>query len=131
MTKGEIAHDEQFLLWPQGFQLYFTIKLSFMETFQVFVTIITKSFAEDLLYVGKGYITAVSAHNVIFLPLTLQYSTQHSSQATGYFLHLEFEYIYNDINYRYKNNILSIEGRVNIFQISQISSLARPLDFCI
>ena len=53
-AKGEIAHDEQFLLWPQCFQLYLTIELSFMEIFQVFVTIFLKSSAADLLYVGKG-----------------------------------------------------------------------------
>ena len=33
MVKDEIAHDEQFLLWAQCFQLYLTIKLSFMEIF--------------------------------------------------------------------------------------------------
>ena len=54
VAKGEIAHDEQFHLWPQCFQLYLTIKLSFMEIFQVFVTMYTKSSAADLLYVDKG-----------------------------------------------------------------------------
>ena len=54
MAKGEIAYDEQFYLWPQCFQLYFTIMLSFMEIFQVFVTMFSKSSAADLLYVGKG-----------------------------------------------------------------------------
>ena len=36
-------------LWPQCFQLYLTIKLSFMENFQVFVTIFSKLSAADLL----------------------------------------------------------------------------------
>ena len=36
------------------FQLYLTIKISFMEIFQVFVTMFSKSSAADLLYVGKG-----------------------------------------------------------------------------
>ena len=54
VAKGEIAHDEQFPLWPQCFQLYLTIKLSFMEIFQVFVTMFSKSSASDLLYMGKG-----------------------------------------------------------------------------
>ena len=55
MAKGEIAHDEQFLLWPQCFQLYLTMKLSFMEIFEVFVTMFSKLSAADLLYiVGKG-----------------------------------------------------------------------------
>ena len=45
---------EQFLLWPQCFQLYLTIKLSFMDIFQVFVTMFSKSSAAYLLYVGKG-----------------------------------------------------------------------------
>ena len=38
VAKGEIAHDMQFFLWPQCFQLYLTIKLSFMEIFQVFAS---------------------------------------------------------------------------------------------
>ena len=54
MTKGEIAHDEQFLLWQQCFQLYLTTKLSFMEIFQVFVTMFSMSSAAELLYVGNG-----------------------------------------------------------------------------
>ena len=53
-AKDEIAHDGQFLLWPQCFLLYLTIKLSFMKIFQVFFTIFSKSSAADLLYVGKG-----------------------------------------------------------------------------
>ena len=53
VAKGEIVH-EQFLLWPQYFQLYLTIKLSLMEIFQVFVTLFSKSSAAELLYVGKG-----------------------------------------------------------------------------
>ena len=47
MVKGEIAHHEQFHLWPQCFQLYLTIKLSFMEIFHVFVTLFSKSSAAD------------------------------------------------------------------------------------
>ena len=43
MTKGEIAHDEEFFLQPQCFHLCLTIKLSFMEIFQVFVTMFSKS----------------------------------------------------------------------------------------
>ena len=54
VAKGEIAHDEQFHLSPQCFQLYLTIKLSFMEIIQVFVTMLLKSSAADWLYVGKG-----------------------------------------------------------------------------
>ena len=54
MAKGEIAHHEQFHLWLQCFQLHLTIKLSFMEIFQVFVTMFSKSSAADVLYVGKG-----------------------------------------------------------------------------
>ena len=47
MAEGEIAHDD-------GFQLYLTIKLSFMGFVQVFATIFSKSSAAVLLYVGKG-----------------------------------------------------------------------------
>ena len=42
VAKGEISH------------LYLSIKLSFMEIFQVFVIMFLKSSAADLLYVGKG-----------------------------------------------------------------------------
>ena len=52
---AEIAQNEQFLLWPQCFQLYFTIKLSFLEIFQVFVTMFSKSSAAVC---GKGLINA-------------------------------------------------------------------------
>ena len=50
----EIAKDEQFLLWPQCFQLYWIIKLSFMEILQVFVSMLSKSSAANLLYMAKG-----------------------------------------------------------------------------
>ena len=40
VAKGEIA-------------VYFTIKLSYMENFPVFVNMFSKSSAADLLYVGK------------------------------------------------------------------------------
>ena len=53
VAKGEIAHDEQFLLWPQCFQVYLTIKLSFMEIFQVFSI---KASVTDVSWIiaGKG-----------------------------------------------------------------------------
>ena len=54
VAKGEIVHDEQFLLWPQCFQDYLTIKLSFMEIFQVFVVMFSKASAADLLNVEKS-----------------------------------------------------------------------------
>ena len=54
VAKGEITHDEQFLLGPQCFQLYLTIKRFFMKIFQAFVTMFSKSSAADLLYVGNG-----------------------------------------------------------------------------
>ena len=54
MAEGEIAHVvEQFFLGPQCFQLYLTIKLSFIEIFQFFVIMFSKSSAADLLYVGR------------------------------------------------------------------------------
>ena len=60
MAKGEIAHDEQCLPWPHCFQFYLTIKQSFIEIFQVFVTMFSKSSAADLLYVGKGVLDTVA-----------------------------------------------------------------------
>ena len=59
VAKGENAHDEIFLLWPQCFQLYLTIKLSFMEIFQVFVTMFSKWSAADLSYVEMCKLTIV------------------------------------------------------------------------
>ena len=57
VAKCEIAHDEQFLLLPQCFQLYLTIKQSVLEIFQVFVTMFSILSAAVVLYmyVGKGY----------------------------------------------------------------------------
>ena len=54
MTDGEIAHDEQFLHWQQCFQIYLTIKISFMDIFQVFDTMFSMSSTADLFYVGEG-----------------------------------------------------------------------------
>ena len=48
MAKVEIAHDEQFLLWPKCFQLYLTIKVSFMKMFQVLLAY----FQSRLLQIG-------------------------------------------------------------------------------
>ena len=53
-AKGEIAHDEQFQLWQQCFQLYLTIELSFTEIYSVFATMFSKLSATELLFVGKG-----------------------------------------------------------------------------
>ena len=47
VVKGEIVHDEQFTL-PQCFQLYFMIKLSFMEIFRIFANMFSKSSAAEL-----------------------------------------------------------------------------------
>ena len=52
VTKGEIA--QQFLLLSQCFQLFLMIKLSFMEIFHIFANMFLKTFAAELLYVGKG-----------------------------------------------------------------------------
>ena len=53
-AKEEIAYDDQFLLWPQCFQLYSVIVLSFMKMFNVFDYMFSESPAADLLYEGKG-----------------------------------------------------------------------------
>ena len=52
-SKGEIPDDEQFHLLPQCFQLYLTIKLSFMTIFQVFFPMFSKSSA-GIVVCGKG-----------------------------------------------------------------------------
>ena len=53
VPKGEIAHDELFLLLAQCFQLCKLILLSFTEIFRIFVNMFSKSSAVDLLYVGN------------------------------------------------------------------------------
>ena len=54
VTKGEIAQNEQFLLWPKYFQLYLIIMLLFIEIFPIFAKMFSKSSAADFLYMGKG-----------------------------------------------------------------------------
>ena len=54
VTKGEIFHTKQLLHLTQCFQLYLIIELSFMENFQIFARILSKSSAADFLYGGKG-----------------------------------------------------------------------------
>ena len=54
MAKGEIAQDEQFLHLQQCFQLSAVIIPSFIEIYQTFANMLLKSYAVDLLYVGKG-----------------------------------------------------------------------------
>ena len=49
---GEIAQNQQFLLLPQCFQLYLIVEPSVIEIFQIFVNMLTKSSAAELLYVG-------------------------------------------------------------------------------
>ena len=51
MAKGKIAHDEQFLLWPQCFQLFSIVVLSFIDVFQMLNLMFSKFYA-NLLYVG-------------------------------------------------------------------------------
>ena len=58
--KGEIAHNEQFLLWPQCFQHYLTIK---QETFQGFVKVVGCRFGD----LGKGLNTKMLAIYEIWL----------------------------------------------------------------
>ena len=50
----EIAHDEQFLLLPQCFQLDLVIILSFIEIVHDFANMFSKTSAADFLYVEKG-----------------------------------------------------------------------------
>ena len=76
MAKGETDHYEQFHLWPECYQLYLTIKLSFMEIFQVCVTMFSKLSAAYLLYVGKGWL--------ILKPLNLGCSDHITKQEDQY-----------------------------------------------
>ena len=70
MAKGEIVHNEQFLLWPQCFQLFLKIKLYLIEIFLRFLSLCFQSSVADLLYVGKGYICVVIWINLLSLSHT-------------------------------------------------------------
>ena len=53
VAKAEIAHDEQFLLLPQCFQLCLVTKL-LKVVLNSSILVFLKLSAADLLYVGKG-----------------------------------------------------------------------------
>ena len=54
VAKGEIAHDDQFPLLPQCFQIYLMIKLSFTEIFHIFSIILFKLVCCRIVVCGKG-----------------------------------------------------------------------------
>ena len=54
--KGEIAHDEQFLLLPQCFEVSLIIILALLGFFHNCAKILSKSSAENWLFVWKGQI---------------------------------------------------------------------------
>ena len=56
VTKGVVAHHEQFHLLSQWFQLYLIIKLFFMKIVLFFDNRFSKSSALDVMYVGKAVI---------------------------------------------------------------------------
>ena len=53
VAKKEIAHNEQFFLLPDCFQLYLIILHTLLAIFYTFTWIISKSSAADLFYVEK------------------------------------------------------------------------------
>ena len=57
VTRGDIAHNEQFLILPQCFQLYLIENLSFIAIFHFFVNKFWKSSAADLLAVNEKGLT--------------------------------------------------------------------------
>ena len=59
MAKGEIARDEQFPLLPQCFQLFLTIKLSFMEIFSGFCHHVFKVVCCIFAVCGKWFHTEI------------------------------------------------------------------------
>ena len=56
LTKDAIDHIEQFSFLSQWFQLYSIFILSFIEIFPIFAYMHSKSFANNLLYFGVGYV---------------------------------------------------------------------------
>ena len=60
VTKGEIAQNEQFPLFPQYFQLFSFIVPLFMEISDNFTNMFSKSSSAEMLYVRKGYTDIMS-----------------------------------------------------------------------
>ena len=57
MAKGEIAHHEQFHLWPQCFQkssAAIALKCVWEKVNMFFAYMFSKSSAVEMLFVGKG-----------------------------------------------------------------------------
>ena len=60
VAKGEIGHNEQFLLLPQGFQVDSIITLSLIKRFKSFLSqMFSNSSAAILLYAGMGILCSV------------------------------------------------------------------------
>ena len=84
---GENAQDEQFLVWPQYFQLYLTIKLSYMEIFQVFSTMFSKSSATDFVVCGKGLCCQHESQKLSLLPECLITGNLYIPSLHNFFTH--------------------------------------------
>ena len=54
VANGETAHNEQFHILPQCFQLYLIIKPLYIENVHILANMVSKSSAADLLYVRNG-----------------------------------------------------------------------------
>ena len=66
LTKGEIAHDEQFLLMSQCFQLFSLIIRSFKVIFHYFAKMFSKSFAARFVVCRTGFIRLTMSGGIKF-----------------------------------------------------------------
>ena len=78
-----MSHYDQFLILPQYFQLYFIIKLSFMNIFHVFVKLFSKSSRLQLHCVdwGKGLKETAQADAISDVRLLCSCSIVHRHSA--------------------------------------------------
>ena len=100
VAKGEIAHDEQFLLWPQCFQLYLTIQLFFMEIFRF----LSLGFQSHLLQICCMW-------NRVKACLTLFHKQQICSRQFRNLLAKNKEVLYNEFKFIDKNESIVAKGR--------------------
>ena len=96
--KREIAHNEQFLLLPQHFQLHLIIQLICGGFSYILAKTVPKTFAADTLYVGKEVKNrhVISSKGYIFVYLySVLCRFQHFLVISQHFLgKLHYRFIY-------------------------------------
>ena len=105
VRKGEIAQNEEFLLLPHSFWLYFIIYLSFLAIFHICNNLFSKLSAADILYVGKGKTRPTYRSIMMNLPDT----TFENIVTKGVIFHFAtmFSTLFKNNTFIYKKNIHS------------------------